>query len=206
MKIIAPIINRPTAVSLPTRLGWQVVAVLIWTLWLSCLTPLLTLVVWEYGLYRLHLSLIPANTFARLQQMMAPYISILGLECAVMLLWACREYVSHGRRQRRQPTPAVDISELAGFGQLPEQGLAAWQAARSITAEHDDHGRLRSAHPRRVRLRSKRELSSPIVSSAPSAPSQPAPLSLVVSPAKSALQPVCENSRTNLAATVAVSI
>ena len=181
MKRTAPIINRPTAVSLPSRLGWQVVAVLIWTFWLSCWAPLLTLAVWEFGLYQLHLSLISANSLARLQQMTAPYVSILGLECAVLLGWAGKDYFSHGRRQRRQPTPAVDLAELAGFGQLPEQGLAFWQAARNVIAEHDDHGRLRSARPQKIYLGSKQHRVA--ITNALAANGSPH-LSLVVAPAK----------------------
>ncbi len=181
MKKAAPIINRPTAVSLPSRLGWQVVAVLIWTFWLSCWAPLLTLAVWEFGLYQLHLSLISTNAFTHLQQMTAPYLPIIGLECAVLLIWAGKEYISHGGHQRRQPTPAVDLSELAGFGQLPEQGLAFWQAARSVTAEHDDHGRLRCARPQNMPLRGKPNRRA---LHAQSARQQTPHLSLVVSPTK----------------------
>lgn len=181
MKIAAPIINRPNAASLPSRLGWQVVAVLIWTFWLSCWAPLLTLAVWEFGLYQLHLSLLSANTLGRLQQMTAPYLPILGLECAVLLGWAGKEYMFHGKRQRRQPTPAVDLAELASFGQLPEHGLAFWQATRSVTAEHDDHGRLRTARPQKSRLRGKQDRSA---LTAGFAANQPSHSNLVVSPAK----------------------
>lgn len=181
MKTAAPIINRPSAVSLPSKLGWQVVAVLIWTVWLSCWTPLLTLAIWEFGLYRLQLSLISAHGFDHFQQMITPFFPILTGQCVILLGWAGKEHFFYGRRQRRQPTPAVDLAELACFGQLPEQRLALWQGARSITAEHDDHGRLRTARlPKATRVGSRYQGA---LAHLPSAHLHPH-LSLVVVPAK----------------------
>lgn len=182
MKRRAPIINRPSAVCLPSRLGWQVIAVLLWAIWLSCWAPLLTLAVWEFGLYQLQLSLIPAHTFERLQQMTTPYLPILGLECGLLLCWVSKEYLFHARRQRRQPTPAVDLAELAGYGQLSAQGLTFWQAARSLTAEHDEQGRLRSARPQKIPLRSKQDRLAGV---SKCAANKSPHLSLVVSAAKS---------------------
>ncbi len=193
MKIAAPIINRPAAASIPSRLSWQVVAVLIWTFWLGCWAPLLTLAIWEFGLYQLHLSLISVDMLARLQHITAPYLPVLGIECAVLLGWAGKESMFHGRRQRRQPTPAVDLAELASFGQIPEHGLAFWQAARSITAEHDDHGRLRTARPHKNRhLRVKQDHG---VITTGVATNQLPRLNLVVSPAKDSTRQADARSR-----------
>lgn len=181
MKKAAPIINRPSAISLPSRLGWQIIAVLVWTCWLNCWAPLLTLAVWEFGLYQLHLSLISANGFGHFQQMITPYLPILFLQGVVMLGWASKEHICYGRRQRRQPTPAVDVAELANFGQLPKQRLAYWQRARSITADHDDHGRLRQARlPELTRIGARYQGALASVATA----HLHAHLSLVVTPAK----------------------
>ena len=181
MRKAAPIINRPFAVSLPSRLGWQVIAVLIWTCWLSCWAPLLTLAIWEFGLYQLDLSLISSGGFGNFQQMIAPFLPILVVQCIVMLGWTSKEKIFVGRRQRRKPTPAVDVAELANFSQLTRQRLAFWQGARSVTAEHDDHGRLRQA-----RLSEIAQIGAPQHGTAVGVCAAPlhSHLSLVVTPAK----------------------
>lgn len=192
MKNAAPIINHPSAVRMPSRLGWQVVALLIWTWWLGCWAPLVTLAIWEFGLYQLHLSLISAEGWRHFQHMITPYYPILALQCAVMLGWAGKEYIFSERRQRRQPTPAVDVAELANFGQLPQQRLAIWQGARNITAEHDDHGRLRQIHlPESKRLGMRYQGALATVP-----PTHPhAKLSPVVTPAKSRMLRQSEANR-----------
>ena len=181
MKNAAPIINRPSAVSLPSKLGWQVVAVLIWTVWLSCWAPLLTLAIWEFGLYQLQLSLISAHGLNQFQQMITPFFPVLLGQCVLLFGWAGKEHLFYGRRQRRQPTPAVDLAELACFGQLPEQRLAIWQSARRITAEHDDHGRLHTVRlPKSARVGTRYQ---GVLANSPAALLHPH-LSLVVVPAK----------------------
>ena len=143
--IRSPIINRPAAVCLPARLGWIVVATFFWTCWLTCWAPLLTLTIWELSLYQLHRSLLSTQNLSHLQHVIAPYGLILLIQFAAVLAWSTKEHLCYGRLQRRQQTIAVDVTELAHFGQVPVQGLGYWQKARSITAEHDDLGRLRNA-------------------------------------------------------------
>ena len=143
--IRSPIINRPTAVCLPTRLGWILIATFFWTCWLACWTPLLTLTIWELSLYQLHRSLLSTLNLSHLQHAVAPYGLIFLMQCAAVLVWITKEHLCYGRLQRRQQTVAVNTAELAQFGQVPLERLAYWQKARSITAEHNALGELRDA-------------------------------------------------------------
>lgn len=145
MKATAPIINYPAIPPMPVRIGWQVVAVLMWTLWLTCWVPLATFATWELGLFHLNHALLIAGSLRRLQECAMPFLIIIGLQSGSLLIWAGKEYFLFGRRQRRQKGDAASLEELARYSCLREVGLSTWQKAQCVVVEHDEHGRFQRA-------------------------------------------------------------
>jgi poly-beta-1,6-N-acetyl-D-glucosamine biosynthesis protein PgaD len=142
MKQRAPIINRPQAATRTTRMGWRVLATLMWGTWLACWVPLLTLGIWEFGLYRINGSLTMPDGVIHLRQMVVPGLAIIAAQSACLLGWAAKDYLRFGRLQRRQQALAADLIELAHYAQVSGSALAHWQLARCLIAEHDEQGRF----------------------------------------------------------------
>ena len=140
MRTSAPIISRQALPGLPAQIGWRMLATLMWGIWLSCWGPLVTLAIWELGLYQINSAFVIANGFAQPQRIALPCLPIILAQSACLLGWAGKDYLLFGRLQRRSQAPAVDLTELARYGQVSQADLVRWQSARCVVAEHDDHG------------------------------------------------------------------
>lgn len=146
MKQRAPIINRPQATALPARIGWHVLATLMWGTWLGCWVPLLTFAIWEFGLYRINGSLTMPGGVMHLRDMSLSGLAIIAAQSAFLLGWAGKDYLRFGKLRRRQPALAADLFELAHYAQLSSSALAHWQLARCLIAQHDEQGRFDHAY------------------------------------------------------------
>ena len=142
----APIISRPRAAALPARIGWQLVCALLWSAWLICWGPLLTFAIWQCGLVRVQATLAQTNGLHYLQQMLVYGCLVIAVQSVCLLGWAAKDYWRFGVISRRQRSANASISELAHYAQLPSAGLAQWQLARCVVAEHNDLGNLFTAH------------------------------------------------------------
>ena len=156
VKKTAPIINRTSAVSLSSRVGWQLVAATMWAIWISCWIPLVTLTIWEIGLFHVNAALLATNGLSQLRALILPYLSVLACQGGILLGWMLKDYARFNALARRSQMPAADLTELAHFSQIAEARLAQWQSARNVVAEHDEHGRLRHVKIRQMHRRLRR--------------------------------------------------
>ncbi|GAA4023264.1 poly-beta-1,6-N-acetyl-D-glucosamine biosynthesis protein PgaD [Actimicrobium antarcticum] len=145
MTQFAPIINHPMALALPARIGWGIVAALLWSLWLGCWSPLATVAIWQLGFVVMRDTVRATDSWSSLVQLVAPCLIAVAAQSVVLVGWAGREYVLFHGRQRRQQSGSVELSELAQYRKISPARLAAWQGARCLVAIHDVDGTFRHA-------------------------------------------------------------
>lgn len=140
MNHLAPIINRPAAPPWPARIGWHMLAALLWTLWIGCWIPLVTLGIWQFGVVQLRDVLAATDSWAGLWRLAAPCIAIVVALGTLLLGWAMKETLLFQPLQRRRQSAPVNHAELAAHAGLSPAALAYWQGARRILCQHDDQG------------------------------------------------------------------
>jgi biofilm PGA synthesis protein PgaD len=138
------IIDRPALVPVSTRLGWGLVTVFFWAVWIYLWMPLVTLTAWSLGIYRAYSELSWQGEMMELRRLAGLYLIVAGALGGSLLLWAFCEYMRFRNKNRRTMPLTTQLQDLAVYTGLHVQQLASWQTRRCVIAEHDEHGALLS--------------------------------------------------------------
>ncbi|MGH8808384.1 MAG: poly-beta-1,6-N-acetyl-D-glucosamine biosynthesis protein PgaD [Noviherbaspirillum sp.] len=139
------IIDHPSLVPLPRRLGWGCVTILFWLTWIYLWMPFLTLAAWSFGFFQAYSHFQWEREVMELKRLLVLYSMVVAVFGGALLMWALLEYVRFRHKHRRSTAAPVlpqDIEEQFG---LPAARIIAWQACRCVVAYHDDHGMLTGA-------------------------------------------------------------
>lgn len=136
------IIDHPSLVPLPSRLGWSCMTALFWAVWVYLWLPLLTLAAWSLGFYQVHNYFQWEKEIIELKRIIAQYSLVVAAFGGTLLLWALSEYVRFRNKHRRSASLPVSPQELAAHAAVLAEDIAAWQKLRSLVAYHDDQGSI----------------------------------------------------------------
>jgi biofilm PGA synthesis protein PgaD len=139
------IIDRPTLLPMSRRLGWGLVTLFFWAVWVYLWTPLLTLAAWGFGFYRVYSEFRWEVEVMELRRLVVIYFLIASALGGSLLLWAFSEYMRfHNKNRRVMPLPTTP-RDLAIDAGLQAGDLVSWQNGRCLVAHHDHHGALLGA-------------------------------------------------------------
>jgi biofilm PGA synthesis protein PgaD len=138
------IINRSTSVPISMRLGWGLVTLIFWAVWIYLWMPLVTLIAWGFGFFRAYTEFRLEVEVMELTRLVMIYLTIASAFGGSLLLWAFSEYMRFRHKNRRAMPQSVEPHELAGYANLATDELVVWQSSRCMTAHHDGRGSLLS--------------------------------------------------------------
>jgi biofilm PGA synthesis protein PgaD len=138
------IINRSTSVPISRRLGWGVVTLFFWTMWVYLWMPLVTLIAWGFGFYGVYSKFKWEAEVMEFTRLVIIYFVIASALGGTLLLWAFSEYMRFRDKNRRTMPRLAAPEELAGYAKLQTEQLVAWRDSRCMIAHHDSHGALLS--------------------------------------------------------------
>jgi biofilm PGA synthesis protein PgaD len=136
------IIDRPALVPLSRRVGWGLVTLFFWAVWVYLWMPLVTLAAWSFGLYRVYSEFRWEAEVMELKRLAVLYLIVACALGGSLLLWAFTEYMRFRNSSRRSMPQAAAMRELAAVARLQEDEVLAWQVSRCVTAHHDEQGLL----------------------------------------------------------------
>jgi poly-beta-1,6-N-acetyl-D-glucosamine biosynthesis protein PgaD len=139
----SPIINRPDLQTFQQKYGQSLITVLFWVLFFFFMRPLLGMVGWFFGLQLFTEIMLVKGGYHSLLELLGWYFVIIIVMSVVVKCWSLYNLIRYGRHEKRlrQPTP-VTVENQARHFEVDPGLLEQWQAARRITLEHDDSGRL----------------------------------------------------------------
>lgn len=134
------IIYRPDLQSVRRRHVYAGVSVVAWLVWLYLFVPLLTLIVWAFGVHRFDSYLLesPANS----AHVFLVYGAIIVAAGMAFLLWATYNLVRFRQGDRRAAPEAVTANETAAYFGLREDQLGALRTLQVVWVHHDESGAI----------------------------------------------------------------
>ncbi len=139
------IIDHPSLVPLPRRLGWGLVTIVFWAVWVYLWVPFLTLAAWSFGFYQAYNHFHWEREVMELKRLLVLYAIIITIFGGALLLWATSEYLRFRFARRRSSSLPVPPQELAQYTGLSAEHLIECQRLRCVVAYHDEHGAMLGA-------------------------------------------------------------
>ncbi|WP_426687440.1 poly-beta-1,6-N-acetyl-D-glucosamine biosynthesis protein PgaD [Rhodanobacter ginsengiterrae] len=134
------IIYRPDLQSVRRRHLYAGISVVAWLVWLYLFVPLLTLVVWAFGVHRFddYLLKSPANS-AHVFLIYGAIIVAVGI---AFLLWATYNLLRFRGKDRRATPDAVTASETAAYFGLQADQIGVLRTLQVVRVHHDETGAI----------------------------------------------------------------
>jgi biofilm PGA synthesis protein PgaD len=142
------VIERPDLQGWRQKYGYAVLTFAFWGLYLYLWQPLLSLVLWSFGVGLAYEEMLNRGGFSGLLGLLGSYVAIIAAFSAMFLGWAWINYLRFRGTDRRRAAPAVNSRDLAEFFDVPLADLIQWRACKSLTIHHDPHGNVVGAEPR----------------------------------------------------------
>lgn len=139
------IIYRPDLQSVRRRHVYAGISLVAWLIWLYLFVPLLTLVVWAFGVHRFDEYLLksPANS----AHVFLIYGVIIVAAGVAFLLWATYNLLRFRDKDRRAAPDAVTASETAAYFGLRADQLDALRTLQVVRVHHDETGAISRVDP-----------------------------------------------------------
>ncbi len=134
------IIYRPDLQSVRRRHVYAGISVIAWLIWLYLFVPLLTLIVWAFGVHRFdgYLLKSPANS----AHVFLVYGVIIVAAGIAFLLWATYNLLRFRDKDRRAAPQAVSARETAQYFGLRADQLDALRTLQVVRVHHDETGAI----------------------------------------------------------------
>ena len=120
------VIERPDLQAWRQKYGYAVLTFAFWGLYLYLWQPLLSLVLWSFGLGLAYEEMLHLGGFRGLLDLLVFYAGIICAMSAVFLGWGWINYLRFRGVDRRQAAPAVSPRELTEFFKEPLNKYQKW--------------------------------------------------------------------------------
>ncbi|MCF7220832.1 poly-beta-1,6-N-acetyl-D-glucosamine biosynthesis protein PgaD [Marilutibacter chinensis] len=146
MKHDSLLIERPTARPLAVRTAWGVVTAICWGLYAYLWLPLLTLILWLFGVHTAVTELYLRNN--QVEPFMLIVLPLVALGVAALLTgWAELNRARFRNRERRSATPDATAAEVADtLGATPVVASALRSGKITVVSMDDKARPLAAAH------------------------------------------------------------
>lgn len=134
------IIDRPDKQTFYQKVGHGSLTLLFWILWGYLWLPVITLILWYFGVDFFYDRLIQEDTtwLHTMDWYLAVIVTIMG----VFLLWASINWLRFRGSDRRKPRQHVSLSEMAHKYKVPEKNLESWRHQKRVEVHFDKDAKI----------------------------------------------------------------